>query len=513
MFRRKFRNAIELLSDHLAKADDAEFLQMAWAVDTLQSSIGGDVNRYLEHPSEAKTTDIAAQYYVYKWDIETLVMLLLTIPKHDQKNASRRLNCGHFGAMALVVNLLRSAENYESGIRLDGSNIFAELHRIGQRQFGWQRGFATTERLYRYAYVYAQGDCEKFFKDKNGISVSDFILGCFVLFVHHRKVPWVKATPLSFLNKPQEIIDKTLAVIAREIPALRESALDMLPAERRIAYLPSVLRRFPVVIHPRLGTYIAPLPELIMLRATVGLYYDVALGSSALVNEANQRFEEYTRLLIVNLCPRFEALPAIRYGSKKASYDSPDVLLKDADKLVAVIECKATKLTHKAQFAEDPIAEAQGAYDQIVKAIFQLWRFFSHVRRGLFRGYELAPEAHAIVLTLDSWMQMAPGLRTEALSRASTLADTDGNITQEDRRPVIFCSIQDLADTLVLSTEDDLLDAFARSTTTEHSGWTLREVRREGRKPEEAKNLTLDFSQLLPWWTDIQERQKARNRD
>ncbi len=66
--------------------------------------------------------------------------------------------------------------------------------------------------------------------------------------------------------------------------------------------------------------------------------------------------------------------------------------------------------------------------------------FSSHVRRGLFREYELASEAHAIVLTLDSWMQMAPSLRTEALTRASTLADTDGNVTQKDRHPVIFCS-------------------------------------------------------------------------
>ncbi len=114
--------------------------------------------------------------------------------------------------------------------------------------------------------------------------------------------------------------------------------------------------------------------------------------------------------------------------------------------------------------------------------------FSSHVRRGLFREYELASEAHAIVLTLDSWMQMAPSLRTEALTRASTLADTDGNVTQKDRHPVIFCSIQYLADMLVVSTEDDLLNASAQSATPEHSGWALREVRREGRQPEERKS-------------------------
>jgi hypothetical protein len=55
---------------------------------------------------------------------------------------------------------------------------------------------------------------------------------------------------------------------------------------------------------------------------------------------------------------RFEVRGAYRYGPKGAQFDSPDVLIKDQGKLVIVAECKATKLTYLAQFAEDPFEPA-----------------------------------------------------------------------------------------------------------------------------------------------------------
>jgi hypothetical protein len=58
------------------------------------------------------------------------------------------------------------------------------------------------------------------------------------------------------------------------------------------AYLPSILRQYPLIAtenDPNL--YIAPITEVILLRVTAGLYYDLIGGGQALLNEANDRFE------------------------------------------------------------------------------------------------------------------------------------------------------------------------------------------------------------------------------
>jgi len=62
--------------------------------------------------------------------------------------------------------------------------------------------------------------------------------------------------------------------------------------------------------------------------------------------------------IVLTSMERFEVRGAYRYGPKGAQFDSPDVLIKDQGKLVIVAECKATKLTYLAQFAEDPFETA-----------------------------------------------------------------------------------------------------------------------------------------------------------
>lgn len=506
LHRRKRKKLYGKLTDLLSRVDDAGFLQLTWAVDMLQSSFGTEVRRYLEFPKEAATTDMASASYVYKWDLESLLLLLLSTPKYVVRPGFNRvLDCRKFGAMAQAVNLLRSLENSESAVMIDGSDIFMELHRIGQRQFAWQRGFATSERLYRFAFVYGQGDCAAFFQEAHGLSIAQFMKVSFILWAQLHRVPWTKPPDLRTLGIDAALLEKSLALIARPLPETRSAVKELIDAATgkgrfRVAYLPSALRQFPIIQAPEHGTIISPLPQLIMLRATAGLYYDFRNGPQNLTTEANNRFELYTRKVIEAFCPRLEALPSEPYGPKKARVDTPDVMLKDKGQVVAIIECKATKLTYEAQFADNPIEAAEGAYNQIVKGVTQLWRFISHVRRGIYEGQPLADNVHAIVLTMESWMQVSEGLQDQVLSRAKKLVMEDPEITEADMRPVIFCSIQDLIDVMFISTEDDLLGAFANAELPKYKGWGFREVRRDSGAPEMAKPFPLKVEELLPWW-------------
>lgn len=207
---------------------------------------------------------------------------------------------------------------------------------------------------------------------------------------------------------------------------------------------------------------------------------------------------------------RFKVSRAYRYEPKKgASVDTPDLLVKDGGRIVLAAECKATKLTYLAQFAEDPFEAEKKQYLQIANGVFQLWRFFSHVRRGLL-DETVDASASAMVLTLGSFMMMGDELRAKIIEEATSLADKEADITAEDRRNVLFCSVQELEAILSHSTEDAFLATLkAARDDKKYVGWGLREVHRDQmaeKEPIEPKRFPFKLDGLLPWWDRFEAR-------
>lgn len=504
---RKARKKLGELTGMLARVDDSAFLQLAWAVNILQSDFGIKVNPYLHYPTKAATADMSSELAVHKWDIETLVTLLLSTSKYRYRAGEMRqtMATNRFNTMAVLVNTLRDTENHQAGAQVGNGNILQEMSRIGYRQFEWQRGFATTERLYRYLYVYGQGACADYFGAQFGLPLVDFIKVGFYLFTQLHHAPWSVPVPIEKIGIDVALIERALPLFSRDLADVRTETNKLIAglggrAAGRVSYLPSALRRFPIIRDPKTAQYMAPLPQLIMFRMTGGLYYDIAGGPQKLMTEANERFETYVRNLVMAYLPRFQALPSQSYGTKKFPLSSPDVLLLDGDQITVVMECKATKLTYDAQFADDPMEAARNAYAQITKGIAQLWRFFSQVRRGVYVGPPVAAQAHAVLLCMDAWMQMSHDKQKGVIAAARELVQQEPDVTDEDKRPVVFCSMQDLADVLITSNEDQFLSSLGSAVLPEYQGWDFREVRRHSAGPEDEKAFPFDVAELAPWW-------------
>src|SRR5262249_55423584 len=68
------------------------------------------------------------------------------------------------------------------------------------------------------------------------------------------------------------------------------------------AFMPSILRRYPLIsLTADMATFMPPIAELILMRISSGLYYDIIPGKQPLLNEANDRFEQYCHDLIDEL--------------------------------------------------------------------------------------------------------------------------------------------------------------------------------------------------------------------
>lgn len=67
-----------------ARANDAAFLQMIWAVDALQSGREGVAKSYFStYPPEAavKSSLPPSPFSIHRWELETLIVQLFLVPK------------------------------------------------------------------------------------------------------------------------------------------------------------------------------------------------------------------------------------------------------------------------------------------------------------------------------------------------------------------------------------------------------------------------------------------------
>jgi len=512
--------ALPRLLTMLSHTEDPDTLTMLWAVHALQNGRAAAARKHLNFPPQANTSNLDSPFAVFPWDIETLVTLMMNTPKSVSPPwMMRPMNVRQFNTAADLINLLRAAEDFDSADRVTAENVLMEMHRIAHRTFAWQRGFVNVPETYRSLFIYGQGKSEEYFEETYGLSTVDFYTVAFVyMSIFFNKAWTVAVDDLGFFNAVRNKVRRAERLLASGIwDARRESSALLrrfeLSAERRlpIIYQPSYLKMRPMVqvnttVRP---AFIAPLPTLLLHRATVGLFYDVIKGGTVVRNDAGARFEEYCRKSIKAHCPAFEVSPPVTYKLKKNPVETPDVILQLSGQVVAVMECKASKMTFEAQYGDNPVEEAHDGYSQIAKAIFQLWRFFSHVRRKLL-DFVIAEDAPAVVLTLDAWTLMSSELRREVIAEAKLIAaQKEPEITDEDQRSPVFCPLHELDHLLLVSTEQQLLEGMKAAIRPEFDGWALLTVRETVvEKLPEQKKYAFDPAEFIWWWGELSKRER-----
>lgn len=299
--------------------------------------------------------------------------------------------------------------------------------------------------------------------------------------------------------------------ICAPIGEARASATDLRAPWKITAYRPSILRKFPCVSFHEGRRVLGPLPELVVERVTAGVFYDLIGGGGDIRNEYGRRFELYAHNYIRAQLPNLNIISERKYKVGKQYIHSPDLLITEDGKIDVAFECKASRMSFVARFGNEA-ADARG-YDDIVKAVFQLWRFFAHCRLGL-TGYALTSCPAAIVLTLDSWLVMGGPTTKNVLKRAHEMADgSEVAITAQDRHPIVFCPIADLESVLAEADESSFRASLANAVTDEFDGWMLSNVHSKFAGTVERKPFPFDdLDTLIPWWGKLAAAKKATAR-
>lgn len=503
------------LGADLAATDTEDFIQLLWAIGVLQSGNPAPAARIIRFPPQAATDDFTSRFAVRPWELETLANLAAETHKAE---LPATLTCRDFNSAARFVNALRTLEDVESGAYVDQETVLNEMHRIGQRQFAWQRGHANNPDVYRSIYLYGQGAAAAFFEQHHRMSIEDFTKTAFGLFVTLTQHPSVaRATDFDQIGITPQMVESALNLFALPIDQAAEVLAETVAAVGAIdlptAYKPSLPRRWPILTFGPQGQRLrAPLPSLVLHRMSAGLYYDLLPGGGVVGDEIARRFEAYCLNLMVSTLPALTIEPEYRYhrAGTGDQVDSPDVLVADQARLTLAVECKATKLTFAAQFADEPAVTAAAKYDELGKGVFQLWRYFSHCRRGLTR-HAVDDETCGLVLTLDTWLVMSRELQEHCLANARRRAETEPGMTVEDQKPICFASIQDFERLVLQTDEAGFLRTLAAAKEERFTGWLLPDIRqRNDVQLAEPKPYPFDLSELLVWWAELEELRSAR---
>ena len=487
----------------LGRGDDVAVLRLVWAVYALQSGEGPRVRQHIVHPPSAERARLGDPEYVYPWNLETIVNEALATPKAVRRPDRRELHLrgDTFDTMRELTNAVRALENAEEGTSLEQTDVFVELHRGIQRQFEWQRGFANRARVYRSALLYGSGAAARYFEEQVGLSPSDFMLTGFALYLGSQMSPLrTRDADMSSVGITPAMRETALARIATGIAEARIRAARLRRLRRPTAYSGSVLRDHPIIAVESGGALLTPLPPLLLNRITAGLYLDVVGGGEAVWRGIGARFEAYCIAYMRRMMEGHDVEGEIEYGPKRNRFRTPDVLVGRGGELHLVIECKAKRMTFDARFSDDPVATARRGYEEIAKGIFQVWRFLSHARRGVFADRAVAPDCLGMVVTTDPWLSMATNLEEEVLSIATKMAEADPEIIEQDRRRVAVTMIDDIELTLQTGDAGSFLRAIREGTQGDKLGWLLSTIHRDMGSAERPYPFDDEIGELLPWW-------------
>lgn len=498
-FQRKLTRLLEI-------ADDEAFFLMVWATRAIQSGRRQEAAHLLIYPPEAATTDLSSPYAIHPWKLETLLNELLVTRKLPPTPGKRQLNCQHFAAVVAVSNALRDLENAHDAIVLEKSNVLLEMNRLTQRQFEWQRGFVNYPQFYRAAFLYGGPLANNFISDRYGFSVPEFMQAGFLLralFQSHAVV--TREIPTEQIGLRRQTFNTILDLVSRSLSVAREETEKLRAEPGHVSYKRSLFRQFPCIsFGTREDRFIAPLADLITLRTSNGIFYEIVNGGPLVKKEAADRFEQYSRNLLEAWLPSSTILPQRKYFIRKDDIETPDIRVIGNNGERIVLECKARRMSYQARFGENPFIDAEGAYGEIARGVFQIWRYVSHARQGLVPGEALSGTVSGIVLTLDSWLTMADPLREQVIAKARETAAKHPDILLIDQIPVLFCSIDDLERTLAAAPDTNFFDVISATRLSDYKNWMLSGVAEK----VVPKDIARDFypfedrmAEVLPWWT------------
>lgn len=488
---------------------------MVWSVEAIRHGDGDRAKRYFRFPPEAVGAKPGDQFFIKPWTLETLVNEALVHPSADV-HSRRILDTTGWGAFAQTYNLVDEIENAESLQDIPTGGLRDAMPRIGWRQFGWQVGYSSAHRFFRGWWLYNFSEASEFFSDIHGLSIERFCYVGFAVAAHMIESPALRIdASLGSVGITDLERDAFFRVVALPCVEARKRAIEERTGNRQIAYKPSILRRYPIITTQNGKTEEAfcPIPDLLHLRITDGLFYDL-VDNDNLKRLVGRRFEEYA-FEVTNhyLGESYTLLKESAFGTKKRPQGIPDLRIIDSQgHLSVVVECKARRIPFKVLSSPRPYLENEDVYEDIVKGVIQIWRYLAKVRQGIAdKPLGTSENIVGIILTLEPWLEMHSETIKYIKDRASEQCRKYPEVEHMDQVEIGFVSIDDWEHSIQRIDARGFVESLNEHASPKKYGYLLRTTIDEFAVGRESVLAPYDYhggiSRLVSWWDAIRKRQ------
>ncbi len=488
----------------LACTPEVRLLRSVWAARAIQTNAAGtEIQILREIPPEARTSDITSKFAIYPWELETLVNERLGLPF---EGLFQEVIPEDWNQIAALTNLIRNLENNEYVMYSRPEDVIDHIFKLGSRQFEWQQGFMSKQEIFRSIFVYGQGACADYFEKIHGISIDDFTATCFAFLSMYFSSPAARRdTDLSIIGVNDQARDIALRIVSAHIREVKERAKSERAIEGETAFKASVLRQFPIIaVSAASSILVCPLPELLLNRMTFGVFYDVINGGGSIRAEIGTNFEKYALMAFSRFLCDCEAEGEFSYASKMGQRKSSDLLLTYKGETHVLIECKATRLSASARYAD--FDENARGYQDMIKGVTQVWRFVSDIRRGVC-SRKLHKNVVGAILTLDSWFVAAPKRQEAVVEKAKEeCRKRYFEVIESDMIPICFVWMPELERALATKQTEKILDNFQSISRGEKMGYSF-DISLQEQHSDNLEYAPFPFDEelmeLLPWWRRI----------
>lgn len=502
------------LSNLIGTLDIPELFRVVWQIRKMQTVGGRGPLLLYQIPDGFDTSDIRSNLYLHPWRLETLINCVLCRPQ--QHNDRRILQLRYLPAFLKLYDTLHKLENAQDGESLRRNHILVEIFRLTRRQFEWQRGFLNRTILYRCARIYHTELSKSWFHAQYGTSLELFSKTCFAVYalsgLNPAIMPSCDLTGIGIDNADRDAVFK---IISADVSSAASDAKRMRSAYKHVAYAPSVLRSKPLIAAE--GTLIAPLRELIPLRATKGLFYDF-VENDQLREQFGRNFEGYVSEILTDHCAQYEVKNEVRYNGGRNV--TPDVLLTTQNGVRVAFELKMRKMLARARFSENPVQSSIEDFSEVAKGFYQLWKYVEDSRsQSVPENVRAADSTHLVLVCMDEWLGMSEMIAGAVLEQAHAIADRKGLSKDPNvRRKVHFCLLDDLEYVLSLGDAADLTAVLDRASDERFAGWSISSIRDEVFRDappsrEFGMACTDRIGQVLSWWEAFEADAKRRQAD
>lgn len=485
-----------------------DLLIQVWSVENLRRGTPEVASRFLRFPRDAVSANPGTPYFIAPWTLETLINEAL-VNQSASPNTRRYLDTSRWESFARLYNLVNDIENSESLDDIPDSGIVDAVPRIGWRQFGWQTGYQSSQRYFRAWWLYNFSEASEFFQESYGITVERFGFVGFAVASQLISHPAVKIdAKLHEIGIKEEERDAFFKLVSLGETEAKKEARAQRRGRGQIAYKPSLLRAWPMIEVG--GEAFCPLPELLHLRVSDGIFYNL-VGSDDLRRIIAERFEAYVAEVTQHYMPGFRILKETQYGPRSRSRATPDLrITTNKNEICAIIECKARRIPFKVMSSPDPYIEHEDIYTELVKGVIQVWRYVSDLRTGSADDdWPFNEGVVGVVLMLEPWLQMHAGTIRKILDAAAVDRGKYPDIAEEDQIPIAFVAVDDWEYSIRQTDADGFIRALSLHATADKAGYLLdssvQEIKAEHGPSVGDYDYRAGIARVTDWWADLEQ--------